>query len=481
MIPNVTINSFWSKSKKPKEEVEVVTKVLTEENRISALTHDLGVAILSAVGIFSITKKIDAVKLQPKMETNPEELAVTKEQNDDGDMGGMIAGIVVAASVLIAGFGENIFKMLKKMFVTVETTLSTVMNNVYDTLMSIVNIGVSDRGQTKAANVSQYEQTSNVDQGDKSKPYTVEDERKDDERKVKEAASNISGTAGQTNQKKSAPTLVSQQKESDIKRLDVTSVPMGAGEQIDYTEGDEYGSTVSVSKNEETTKISLSDKPASGPKRNPNSRSDLPNMPLPKVRPLTAQEVEGVNLKTDPSNPVTLHGIDPDIIGAFKRIEKDVGAKLIITGARDDHRRAVGPDTRHDHGTALDIGYSRNPILQSNAGRTLVLKAAIKEGITGIGFERDHMHIDIAAIKLKQPKLRNHWGTFDQEQQKILSDSYAGKMPDISPISPTPPGGSPPGGSKGNKSSSSSSWWQSVESYFGAVEPAQGNKHHAGT
>lgn len=476
MIPNININSFWSKSKKPKEEVEVVTKVLTEENRIASLTHNLSIAILSAVGIFSIAKKIDAVKLQPKIETNPEELTVTKEQNNDIDMRGMIAGIVIAASALIAGFAENIFKMLNKMFVTVNTTLSIVMDNVYGTVMSIVGVGVSDRTQTKTSEMSRYEQTSTVDHDDKSKTYTVEDKIKDEERKVKEAASNISSNVGQSKQKNPTPIPVSQQKESDIKRLDASPVPMGAGEQIDYTEGNESGPTMSVSKNEETTKISRSGKIEYGPRGNRNSRSYLPNKPLPKVRPLTAQEIEGVSLKNDPSNPVTLHGIDPDIIGAFKRIEKDVGVKFTITGSRDDHRRAVGPDTRHDSGTALDIGYSRNPILQSNAGRTLVLKAALKEGITGIGFERDHMHIDISAIKLKQPKLRNHWGTFDQEQQKILKDAAAGKMPDIPPI-PT----APSSGSKGNKKATSVGWWQSIESYFGAEEPAQGNKHHAGT
>ena len=491
MIPNININSFWSKSKKPKEEVEVVTKVLTEENRIASLTHNLSVAILSAVGIFSIAKKIDAVKLQPKIETNPEELTVTKEQNNDIDMGGMIAGIVIAASALIAGFAENIFKMLNKMFVSVNTTLSIVMDNVYGTVMSIVGVGVSDRTQTKTSEMSRYEQTSTVDQDDKSKTYTVEDKIKDEERKVKETASNISSNVGQSKQKNPTPIPVSQQKESDIKRLDASPVPMGAGEQIDYTEGNESGPTVSVSKNEETTKISRPGKIESGQRGNRNSRSHLPkdeettkirhsgkieSGPISKVRPLTAQEIEGVSLKKDPSNPVTLHGIDPDIIGAFKRIEKDVGAKFTITGSRDDHRRAVGPDTRHDSGTALDIGYSRNPILQSNAGRTLVLKAALKEGITGIGFERDHMHIDISAIKLKQPKLRNHWGTFDPEQQKILKDAYAGKMPDIPPI-PT----ATSSGSKGNKKATSVGWWQSIESYFGAEEPAQGNKHHAGT
>jgi len=84
------------------------------------------------------------------------------------------------------------------------------------------------------------------------------------------------------------------------------------------------------------------------------------------------------------------------------------------------------------------------------------------------------MHIDLV------PGMAAHWGGkqrgpgsgFTQEQEKLFKQD---RRTIVLPVLPeaTPAANRKP---KAHKT-----LWQSIESYFGADEPSQGNQHHAGT
>ena len=306
-----------------------------------------------------------------------------------------------------------------------------------------------------------------------SPQVSLEKEKEYDMNQVKAASSIMSSNANIPNRKSSIPFITSVDKDNEIKKADIqpnTDISIA----IDYSEGygdEKYQGDIPTPQQSDSIFGRIWDAiTGRTPPKNPSEQVKLPEAKL-----LSDKEVEGISAKAG----VDLREANPSILDKLKKIEKDIGYTLVVSSTVSDHRRSVGPDRRHDSGLAIDISYNQSPILQTEVGRTLVLKAALKEGITGIGFEGSHMHIDLV------PGMKAHWprnytgpgNGFTPEQEKLFGmDPSQIALPVISP-----PPAPPPAGSKGNKSSSSSSWWQSVESYFGAEEPAQGNKHHAGT
>jgi len=453
---NISIGSFWTNKVPDSKQVDVATRIVTADNRLSSITSNLENIVSVATGVFSISRDLDEIEIKPEKSDTRE---VSRVDTPSQTEGGLLLAIIAAVGVMLTELFLKINKLFMKMFDDVSKCINDSINTITSSISSVIGI----RFDSKQTDTSSKQS---------SQKETIVRDVKDNELKNINLTANELSSSGQQNMNKPSVVQVSPEKEADIKKIEATSSQndMGAGQSIEYSENGDIQLDTPNRQDAGATSVSRSKGPTG------TSRvSRLPNRPLgelPPVRPLTAKEIEGVQLKDDPANPVTLHGVDPDIISAFKRIEQDVGAKLTITGTVDDHRRVRGPDTRHDSGTALDIGYSRSPILQSEAGRTLVLKAAMKEGISGVGFESDHMHIDIAAIKTKNKRLRSNWG-LSSEQKQIVSDTNAGHMPIV--ITPQT--------SRSNKKQSATSggWWQSIESYFGADEPSQGNQHHTGT
>jgi hypothetical protein len=460
---DIYINSFWSNPKREDEQQQkdIVTRLFTDENRIFGLVEKLDASILSAVNIFSISRKIDATELQPVRDT-PSPVEVTPVKEEESDNSGILMAAIGTITFLMAEFANNIYAMVQKMFSTITDSIGTVVSALSKIILPTFESMPSDVRR-------QERQQSGV--SDERASKTVEDENEKDERLVRSTATNIAGQTKAPVRRRKTIIEKKIETETSIKRLETTSV-------------DTYGSSYAAS-GDISSSGGHNDDMQAAPKDRANTTNRgvtkdrtgrAKEQPEPKVdlgptRILTEKAAEGLTFKQDPKNPVTLNNVRPEIISVFKKIQRDVGQKLVISSTVDDHPKG---SPRHNSGFAIDISYSRSPILQTDAGRTLVLKAALKEGVTGIGFEGDHMHIDLT------PGMKAHWGGktkgsgsgFTREQEQLFS-----RDPRTIVLPPLPQ--SPP--DRGRKPPAPRGWWQTIESYFGASEPAQGNRHHAGT
>jgi hypothetical protein len=465
-LPSSPLNSFWSQTKKDPEKVNAVTKVLTEENRLTTIEHNFEFLILSAVSVLLTKREIDNIELKKEPETTSDNLAVTKVDNEEPDMVSIMTAMVAGISLLMYGFATNIYKMLMK----TGDKLHDSLGNVIGATSNYPNTSVDNDIQNQTQDVRKYTQQQKKTK-DQSTEVSLQKEKEYDMRQVKTISGIMSSSSVGNKPKSSVSVVTSVDKDNQMKTIDNQSV-RDISIAIDYSEGlgnDPYQGDVKSSTQTGGIFSKIWETLSGGKSRS----DDIPDqVKLPSAKRLTDKEVEGISAKPG----VDLHEANPVILDRFKKIEKDIGYNLVISSTVSDHRRATGrTDTRHDSGLAVDISFASSPILQSETGRTLVLKAALKEGITGIGFEGNHMHIDLV------PGMKAHWGGkikgpgsgFTPEQERLF-----GEDPNKIILPPLPP--APTDRNKGN-GKQSKSFWQSIESYFGAEEPTQGNKHHAGT